>query len=123
MGYQTEFMGKVELVPGLSPEQVNTLREFSEKRHEDLEQRQRSYPGYWCDWVPDALGTAIVWNGGEKFYNYVDWMKVIISEFLKPWGIKASGTIRWRGDNFDDIGEIVVCNSSVTTRDFWTPKE
>src|SRR4051812_17179568 len=25
-------------------------------------------PGLWCQWIPNEAGTAIEWDGGEKFY-------------------------------------------------------
>jgi len=41
-------------------------------------------PGLWCQWVPNEDGTAIEWDGGEKFYEYVEWLEYIISNFLEP---------------------------------------
>ena len=28
--------------------------------------------GLWCQWVPTDEGTAIQWNGAEKFYGYIE---------------------------------------------------
>jgi hypothetical protein len=30
-------------------------------------------PGLWCQWIPNEDGTAICWDGGEKFYNSIEW--------------------------------------------------
>lgn len=35
-------------------------------------------PGLWCLWVPTEDGRAIVWNGGDKFYSYTDWLEYLI---------------------------------------------
>lgn len=70
-------------------------------------------PGLWCQWVPTDDGTGIEWDGGEKFYDYVEWMKYIITHFLKPWGYVANGQIEWRGEEWGDTGVIVVENNEV----------
>ena len=55
-------------------------------------------PGLWCHWVPngegyswsgneaamDRDGTYLAWDGGEKFYDSVEWMEYIIDNFLRP---------------------------------------
>lgn len=73
-------------------------------------------PGLWCQWVPSDDGSALEWDGGEKFYDYVLWMKYIIEHFIKPWGIIANGEIEWRGEEWDDTGTIVVKDNLVTTK-------
>lgn len=70
-------------------------------------------PGLWCQWVPTADGTAITWDGVEKFYNYVEWMVYIIDHFLKPWGYVANGSIDWEGQESGDIGTIYVKDNKV----------
>lgn len=73
-------------------------------------------PGLWCKWVPNDDGTAIEWDGCEKFYNYVEWLRYIISHFLEPWGYTANGEVEWRGEDWDDNGTLVVENNVVTER-------
>lgn len=73
-------------------------------------------PGLWCQWVPNENGTAIEWDGGEKFYKYVNWIKYLIAHFLQPWGYTVNGTVSWRGENFNDLGYIIVTNNEVTTQ-------
>ena len=73
----------------------------------------RSQPGDWLQWVAkpsedDDLKMAIEWDGNEKFYNYVEWMKYIIDRIITPRGGVANGTIKWRGDDCYDIGSIVL---------------
>jgi len=75
----------------------------------------KGQPGLWCQWVPTSDGCGIQWDGGEKFYDYVAWMKYIIEHFLKPWGITANGLIRWYGEERSDVGTIVVKDNEVTT--------
>ena len=70
-------------------------------------------PGLWCQWIPSEDGTEIEWDGGEKFYNYVEWIKYLIEHFLKPWGYVLNGEVEWRGEEYDDHGNIVIENNNV----------
>lgn len=72
-----------------------------------------SQPGLWCNWVPTEDNFGIEWDGTEKFYNYVEWIEYIIEKFLKPWGYALNGVVRWRGEDFDDNGKIVVTDNNV----------
>ena len=72
-------------------------------------------PGLWCQWVPTEDGEAIEWDGGEKFYNYVEWIKYLIDKILKPRGYVLNGSVRWRGEDFDDDGTIIVEDNEVRT--------
>jgi hypothetical protein len=66
--------------------------------------------------VPNDDGTAIVWDGGEKFYEYVDWIEYLINNFLQPWGYVLNGEVEWFGEDRDDRGLIVVDNNAVSTK-------
>lgn len=70
-------------------------------------------PGLWCQWVPTDEGTAIVWDGNEKFYYYVEWLEYLIEHFLGPWGYKLNGQVTWRGEDFDDSGVLYVRDNRV----------
>jgi hypothetical protein len=74
----------------------------------------KTQPGLWCQWVPSEDGTQIEWNGAEKFYDYVDWLKYIVKNFLKPWGYKLNGCVEWKGEESGDIGKIKVKNNVVS---------
>lgn len=76
----------------------------------------KGQPGLWCQWVPTDGGRTIEWDGGEKFYDYVEWLEYLIKNFLKPWGYKLSGEVTWQGEEPSDIGKIVVKNNKVTIK-------
>jgi len=63
--------------------------------------------------MPSDDGTFIEWDGGEKFYNYVEWLSVLIRNFFKPWGYELNGKVSWRGEEFFDIGTIVLRNNEI----------
>ena len=73
-------------------------------------------PGLWCQWVPNEEGTDIEWDGGEKFYNYVEWLRYLILNFLAPWGYTLNGDVEWQGEDRDDRGQIVVTDNVVTIK-------
>lgn len=72
-------------------------------------------PGLWCGWVPAEDGTAIIWDGGEKFYEYIDWIEYLIEHFLKPWGYHLNGEIIWKGEDLSDVGTIIIVDNVVTS--------
>lgn len=113
MGYTTEFEGQVTVTPPLNPHEIAYLRQFSESRRmsrtngpyfigsgfrgQGVEPDIRDYnspppgqPGLWCEWVPTEDGSAIEWDGGEKFYASEEWMTYLIDTFLKPGAALAS---------------------------------
>lgn len=70
-------------------------------------------PSLWCQWVVDEEENVLVWDGGEKFYHYIEWLKYLITNFIEPSGYKLNGKVRWRGEDFDDMGAIVVQDNKV----------
>ena len=78
--------------------------------------------GLWCQWNPSDDGTEIVWDGSEKFYNYVEWLEYLIANFLKPWGYKVNGMVEWKGEDSQDIGVIEVVDNVVETHEGKTIK-
>jgi hypothetical protein len=73
-------------------------------------------PGLWCQWIPNEDGTAIVWDGGEKFYEYIPGIEYLIENFLRPWGYVLNGTVNWEGEGSDDTGKIRIKNNEVTAQ-------
>jgi hypothetical protein len=70
-------------------------------------------PGLWCQWevkrdfdIPTTI--CLEWDGGEKFYNYVEWLNYLIKHFFSKWNIVFNGSIEWKGEDGSDRGVIVV---------------
>ena len=163
MGYSTEFSGRFDVAPRLTPEMIDYLNRFSctrrmardseiikdvfpdwqdncffgnlgeegeyfiggvgafgQDRDEsviDHNNAPASQPGLWCQWVPTEDGSAIEWDGGEKFYAYVPWLQYIIEHFLSPEGYVLNGEVEYRGEDFDDRGVICVENNMISLYD------
>lgn len=82
----------------------------------DYNQPPMTQPGLWCQWTPNEDGTQLEWDGGEKFYNYVEWLQYLIENFFKPWGVQLNGEVEWRGEDWDDTGRISVSYNRVKAR-------
>lgn len=89
----------------------------------DYNDEPKGQPSLWCQWIPNDDGTAIVWDEGEKFYDYVDWIKYLIHHFLGPWGYRLTGAVTWQGEEPADRGTIIIRDNIVDTVDRWVSLE
>jgi hypothetical protein len=136
MGYTTDFIGHIDIEPSLNEAEVAYLTAFSgsrrclredgpygvpgnpaAEREEDLPTWQANMvaddqPGYWCDWVPCWEGCCLAFNGHEKFYSPVLWLRYLIKHFLKPGALASgSGLGCFAEFSFDHVleGMVVAC--------------
>lgn len=108
MGVNTDYLGRVNVVPGLNQVEYDYLRAFAYSRrcfrtagpyavvpaHPDYGRGDSAtklhnevaagQPGYWCQWTPCPHGCCLGWNGHEKFYAGPAWMEYLIDHFLRP---------------------------------------
>lgn len=82
----------------------------------DYNRPPKTQPGLWCQWVPTKDGKFIEWDGSEKFYEYVEWLKYLIAKVLAPRGYILNGEVEWQGEDNSDRGIIVVKNNVVSKR-------
>lgn len=149
MGYTTDFTGSIAISPPLNAEEIAFLKKFNHTRRMDRElgpyfvdgteefgqgkdrdirdynRPPQGQPGLWCQWTPTDDGTAIEWDGGEKFYESVAWMEYLIEHFLKPGAIAAeklpflqanhilNGTITAQGEDISDRWVLEVADNEV----------
>lgn len=69
---------------------------------------EKAQPGLWCQWTVWDDGSMLEWDGGEKFYDYVEWLVYLLKHFLVPWGYTLNGSVEWMGESADDRGLISV---------------
>lgn len=74
----------------------------------------KDQPGLWCQWIPSDDGRLILHDGGEKFYNYIEWIQYLIKHFFKPWGYTLNGEVKWSGEDREDYGKIVIASNVVS---------
>lgn len=107
MGYTTDFDGSIAIEPPLNEAEITYLRRFADTRRmlrakgpyytgtgvagQDNEADITAYnsppdgqPGLWCKWISNSDGTALVWDGREKFYDAAEWMSYLLDTFLRP---------------------------------------
>lgn len=70
-------------------------------------------PGLWCQWIITPDCNTLEWDGGEKFYHYIEWLQYLIKHFFSKWGVLLNGEITWSGEDTDDLGKIIVTDNIV----------
>ena len=105
MGYDTDFYGRIAIVPPLNQAERDYLRRFVPIHPEDREcgpyalngrrgeghsdppnhnASVGSQPDSWCQWISSEDGSSLEWDGEEKFYEAERWMAYLIEHFLRP---------------------------------------
>lgn len=75
----------------------------------------KTQPSLWCQWMIDDDGN-LVWDGGDKFYNYAEWLVYLIDNFIDPSGYICNGEIEFQGEDINDFGTIYVKDNVVTVK-------
>lgn len=134
MGYTTDFVGHIDIHPPLSAAECEYLTAFKESRRcqrpggryavpgnpfaeEALPVAQSNavalgQPSLWCHWEPCPQGCCLSFDGLEKSYAPVDWLRYLIQHFLKPRAAAALSDEEWfTGFTFDHVleGMVVGC--------------
>ena len=115
MGYHTEFHGQFNLNRPLDKETHEFLTKLASTRR--MKRRMDPKYGVQGEFYVDAAteddpfgqnedGTAIEWDGGEKFYDYIEWIEYIQKAVLDDKGYHLTGTVYWDGEESGDLGQI-----------------
>lgn len=160
IGYTTDFTGEFTVTPPLNADEIAYLNDFAGSRRmertkgpyyanpgtdfgQDRTEDVTNYngppsgqPGLWCQWRPADDGAIIEWDGGEKFYNSVEWIEYLIDHFLKPGAVASTvedideqdarirnftfdhvlnGEVYAQGEDYDDRWKLAVENNVVKT--------
>lgn len=134
MAYTTDFIGHVEVRPGLNEAEVAYLMAFTGSRRWRRPEGPYAVPvdGYeaepvashawhlppagqptlWCDWVPCWDGCCLTWQGEERFAGVGTWLAYLVDHFLRPGAVASTGgDPRFGGFTFDHVvdGMLVGC--------------
>ncbi len=71
-------------------------------------------PSLWCQWMIQEDRQTIQWDWGEKFYSYIPWIEYLINSVLKPKGYSVTGSVQYRGEEWDDNGTINILDNEVS---------
>ena len=69
-------------------------------------------PGLWCQWIING-DDELVWDEGEKFYSYIEWLAYLIDNFFEPLNYVLNGEIEFQGEDMEDFGTIVVTDNYI----------
>lgn len=107
MGYQTDFIGRLTFNRELTIQEKNWYEAIFGDQVEGASTLIGDGYSRYCQWEITEDGKGLHAEG-EKFYEYIEWMKVVLDMVLAPWGIVANGEIVWEGEEQGDTGLIVV---------------
>ena len=110
MGYTTKFNGCINLSRALTFKEAKELMEIAGLGPAKV--REITSIESYLQWVPTETLDGIVWDGNEKFYEYVPLLRWLC-DWLKERGIEANGELLWAGEDTADRGRIVVKANNV----------
>lgn len=84
--------------------------EYADKSVLNINGPAPGVPGLWCQWVMPT-NCQLTWDGGEKFYDYFEWLEYLIEHFFAPSGYILNGEIAFQGEDIEDFGIISVKNN------------
>jgi hypothetical protein len=108
MGYTTDFVGHIDIAPRLNDAEIAYLGAFGHMRHFDRGGSPYDVPGnplapdregvpvdqynspgvgkpqLYCQWAVCSSGCCLAFDGNEKFYQPVEWLRYLIHHLLKP---------------------------------------
>jgi hypothetical protein len=73
-------------------------------------------PGLWCQWRIADNSEWLIWDDGEKFYNYTEWLTYLVEHFFKRFGYVLNGEVTWQGEDSEDYGIIGIEDNKVYYR-------
>lgn len=115
MGYTTTFEGSFNLSRQLASEHADILFDLAETdSRECADLLKEGAPSGYCQWRPTRRLDGIEWDGGEKFYEYSEWLQFIIDKRLKPWGYMLTGSVHYSGEGRGDNGLLVISDGRVS---------
>lgn len=102
----------------------NICGQTHDKSIVDYNMPPSNQPGLWCQWKLETVNPLSVdnkepieafleWDGGEKFYYYIEWLEYMIETFFAPKSYHLSGCLLAIGESSDDARYIVVENNVI----------
>lgn len=111
MGYTTAFTGVISLSRQLTIPEAKELLDL----WDGLDPKKITGIDAHFQWVPTETLDGIVWDGNEKFYEYIPQLEWLCL-WLKTRLISANGTLHWTGESSGDTGVITVADNVVTAK-------
>lgn len=108
MGYQTDFVGYLEVAPALNDREITLINRISgsifidrptgalrvadevTELAESVRKLEAAMPRGWSNWSACPQGCCLSYDGGDKANHMVPWLKHLMATFLVP-GATAAG--------------------------------
>lgn len=108
MGYQTDFVGYLEVTPALNEREIALVNRISgsifidrptgalrvadevSELAESVRTLEAAMPRGWSNWSACPQGCCLSYDGGDKANHMVPWLKHLMATFLVP-GATAEG--------------------------------
>ena len=103
VGYSTKFTGKFDLSRQLTLDEFNELTALADTPRVAM---PAGAPNPYLQWRPTHDGRGLEWDGGEKFYDYAEWLEWLSREWFRPRGIEVLGEVRYQGESTGDAGTL-----------------
>lgn len=131
MGYQTDFIGYLQIEPRLGPREISFINRISGSLvlHESggglhvadeddalLRELMAKAPRGWSNWTVCPQGCCLSYDGGDKANHMVPWLRFLMATFLVP-GAAAEGS---RGMTCDHVLTGMVVGSRRDTRELYS---
>lgn len=110
MGYSTDFHGAFDI----NKEVDNRTRDVFVALREMRGAEKYGMPNSYCQWKLLDDGHSLGWDGGEKFYLYIDWLKFLINRVFAPQGYILNGEVSWQGEESTDMGVLRIVNNKLS---------
>jgi hypothetical protein len=131
MGYQTDFIGYLQIEPPLGPRERSFINRISgslfmqgsgdglrvaDEDDEVLRELVERAPRGWSNWTTCPQGCCLSYDGGDKANHMVPWLKFLMETFLVP-GAAAEGI---DGMSCDHVLRGMVVGSRRDTRELYS---
>jgi len=136
MGSPTDYVGHIDVVPPLNPDEMGYLAAFRESRRYDRvtgpydvpavgdehpdarwSRTAEGQPSLWCPWHPCADGCCLTIEGYDAS-EPAEWLRYLVRHFLRPGAVaQRIGGPRFAGFTFDHRvdGLVVGCRRDEKT--------
>ncbi|MFD7072965.1 hypothetical protein ACFV9G_02040 [Nocardioides sp. NPDC059952] len=134
MGYQTDFVGYLQILPELNEDERELINRISGSVYVDRRETglqaldndnaaalalQRTAPRGWSNWSACPQGCCLSYDGGDKANHMVPWLKFLMSTYLTP-GAAASGRDGFETFTCDHVLNGMVVGSRRDNRELYS---
>lgn len=116
MGYSTKFSGRLRFNKPLDSVTLGHWKDAIDSTSMTT-RRAKGMPPSYCQWEhfkDRATGESfLMWDGAEKFYDYVEWLDWLLKNVFLPNRLTLSGTLLWQGEELGDVGFITTIDGKV----------